>query len=207
VQVDGSGIVEAVKTLWLLLLPVLLFCLLAVGFWVASFYVSSPNSQAFKDNWVLYAQMGSTFQGLGSLFVSLAVGVSFITYNESSKRLLETAKVQAESLKLLQTQAAASVLTAQIQSLTARLQGYEEQIGMIRSRNANSMTPERRTEENAGVQRMRSEQDKLYRQLDRVLDDLKIGTKADVPPEGTYSNPFPNNLTAIQDADGQNRTG
>lgn len=54
----------------------------------------------------------------------------------------------------------------------------------------NSMSPERRTEEDAGVLRMRNEQDKLYHQLDRILDDLKIGTKAAVPPEGTYADPF-----------------
>ena len=134
--------------------------------------------------------MGSTFQGLGSLFVAIAVGVSFITYNESSERLLETAKIQAENLKVLQRQAAADLLTAKVHSLTSRLQGYEEQIGMVRARSSSSMTPERRTEENSDVVRMRTEQDKLYRQLDRILDDLKIGTKVDPPPDGTYADPF-----------------
>ena len=61
---------------------------------------------------------------------------------------------------------------------------------MVRARNMSSMTAERRTEENPDVSRMRQEQNRLYLQLDRILDDLKIGTKAAVPPEGTYSDPF-----------------
>jgi hypothetical protein len=61
---------------------------------------------------------------------------------------------------------------------------------MVRARNMQSMTPERRTEESEDGSRMRNEQDKLYRQLDRILDDLKIGTKVDPPPEGTYADPF-----------------
>jgi hypothetical protein len=52
------------------------------------------------------------------------------------------------------------------------------------------MSAERRTEDDPNVSRMRNEQEKLYRQLDRILDDLKIETKAAVPPEGTCADPF-----------------
>jgi len=182
-----------VKKLWLLLLPVALFAILAFAAWDASLHQNFPGTQPFKDNWVLFAQMGSTFQGLGTLFVAIAVGVSFITYNESSERLLETAKLQTKNLGVLQRQAAAELITAKVHGLTSRLQGYEEQIEMVRAKYANSMTAENRTENDADVSRMRSEQDKLYRQLDRILDDLKIGTKTEVPPEGTYSDPLGSN--------------
>lgn len=181
---------QPVKKLWLLLLPVIVFFLLAIGFWFASFQWNSPAAQTFKDNWALFAQMGSTFQGLGSLFVAIAVGVSFITYNESSKRLLQTAQLEAQNLSALQKQAAASVLMAKVDSLTSRLQGYEAQIAMIRAQTDNSMTVARRTEENSDVRRMRGEQHHLYLQLDRVLDDLKVGTQDNVPPAGSYSDPF-----------------
>jgi hypothetical protein len=132
-----------VKKLWLLLLPVALVVVIAFVSWNASLHQNFPNMQRFRDNWALFAEMGSAFQGLGTLFVAIAVGVSFITYNESSERLLETAKIQTENLEVLQRQAAAELITAKVHGLTSRLQGYEEQIGMIRARNSNSMTPER----------------------------------------------------------------
>ncbi len=109
---------------------------------------------------------------------------------ETSEQLLKTAKIQEENLRTLQRQATASLLTAQIQGLTSRVQGYNERIQMHRAKKMNSMSAERRTEDDADVSRMRNERDKLYRQLDRILGDLKIGTTVDVPPEGTYCNPF-----------------
>ena len=204
-RVCGSAIVERVRKRWLLLLiPVGSFGLLALGCWWANTNLNAPTEQAFKDNWILYSEMGSTFQGLGTLFLSIAVGVSFVTYsaqldqfalqqkqaNESSSQLLEAAKLQTENLKILQRQAAADLIRAKVSSLDTRLEGYEAQIAMLRARNMNSMSAERRTEEDSTVSRMRVEQDKLYRQLDRILDDLQVGTKAEVPAAGTYGDPF-----------------
>ena len=186
------------------LIPIGLFALLAFGCWIASLYLNAPTDQTFKNNWILFSQMGNTFQGLGTLFVAIAVAVAFITYsaqlnqfalqqkqaNEAGKQLLETVKLQSENLKIHERQADADLLVAKVHSLTSRIQGYEAQIAMVRATMTGSMIAERRTEEDQGVKRMRSEQHHLYLQLDRVLDDLKIGTKAEVPPAGTYGDPF-----------------
>ena len=178
-------------------LPLAMFALLVSAAWTASFQATLPDTLTFKDNWLLFGTMGNAFSGIGTLFVALAVGVSLVTYfsqlkqaEETRKQLLEAATIQAKTVEQLQKQAQAATLAARIQSLTSRLQGYEEQIGMIRGRNANSMSAERKTEDDANVQRMRMEQNKLYQQLDRILDDLRIGTKAEIPREGTYSDPF-----------------
>ncbi len=188
---------KIVLPLLLFILPVVLFAALAYTAWIASFQIAFPTTAPFKDNWPLFAFMGSAISGIGTLFIALAVGVSLVTYSsqleqakETSRQLLETALIQTSNLDVLQRQAAAALLTAQIQGLTSRLQGYEGQVGMVRARSSNSTSVERRTEENSDVSRMRGEQHKLYLQLDRILDDLKIGTKAEVPTEGTYSDPF-----------------
>jgi hypothetical protein len=172
-----------VSTLILFFLPVLLFFAIAVLVGEASLNVALPGTSKFKEFWELLGSIGNTLSGIGTLFLALAVGASFVTFfaqfwqlglqqqqvKESREQLLETAKIQAENLKVLQRQAAAALLATQNQRLTSRLQGYEEQIGMFRARTMNSMSAERRTEDDPNVSRMRNEQDKLCRQLDRIL--------------------------------------
>jgi hypothetical protein len=205
--VAQANIVGIMRKPWLLFLPIAVFALLSVACWVGSFYLSTPQEQVFKNNWMLFSQMGSTFQGLGTLFVALVVGVSFVTYSiqldqfalqqtqakETSSQLLETTRLQSENLKIRERQAATDLLIAKVHSLTSRIQGYEAQIAMVRATVTGSMMAERRTEEDQGVKRMRSEQHHLYLQLDSILNGLKIGTMDEIPPEETYADPFGEN--------------
>ena len=90
-----------------------------------------------------------------------------------------------ETLALLDIQAKYSLLTAKIQSLTSRIQGYEAQINMVAQRR----TFRESIEDQQSIQRMRGEQHRLYEHLDCILNDLKIGTKDPLPSPGTYSIP------------------
>jgi hypothetical protein len=124
-----------VSTLILFFLPVLLFFAIAVLVGEASLNVALPATSKFKEFWELLGSIGNTLSGIGTLFLALAVGASFVTFfaqfwqlglqqqqaKESREQLLETAKIQAENLKVLQRQAAAALLATQIQSLTSRL--------------------------------------------------------------------------------------
>jgi hypothetical protein len=179
-----------------------LFIAIAMLVGEASLNVALPGSPKFKEFWELLAAIGNTLSGIGTLFLSLAVGASFVTFfaqfwqlgiqqrqaDESSKQLLRTAEIQAENLKVLQRQAEAALLTAKIQGLTSRIEAYEDQINIETAMIRDSRVM---VAESAGlVPRMRGEQDKLLWQLNRILDDLKVGTGDDVPPAGTYSDPF-----------------
>jgi hypothetical protein len=191
-----------VSALVLFILPGLLFVAIAMLVAQASLKVALPGTSEFKAFWELLGSIGDTLSGIGTLFLALAVGASLATFftqflqlglqqqqaKESREQLLETVKIQAENLKVLERQAAAALLAAQIQSLTSRFQVYEGQIGMVRARAMNSMTAERRTEEDPNVLTMRDEQEKLSGELDRILKDLK--TKLDPPPKGTSADPF-----------------
>ena len=79
---------------------------------------------------------------------------------------------------MLQRQAAAALLAAQVHSLTFRLQGYEEQIGMVRAKY--SMSSENRTLEN-DVFRDDSRTGQTLSLVGPDLGQLKIGTKAEIP--------------------------
>jgi hypothetical protein len=191
----------------ILLIPGILFVTFFALLAVCTFGIAGSDFDRFREVWERLAAVGTTLAGVGTFFIALTLGASFLTLaaqseqltlqkrelEESRAELIKAAEIQAKTLGLLEAESRASMLTAKIQSLNTRLRGYEEQIGMIRARNAYSMSPESRTESDPHVSRMRSEQDTLYRQLDRILDDLKIGTKAEIPPEGTYSDPLGSN--------------
>jgi hypothetical protein len=188
----------------LLLIPGILFVTFFALLAFCTVLVAGSDFDRFREVWDRLASVGNTLAGVGTFFIALTLGASFLTLasqseqlnlqrrelEQSREELAKAAEAQAETLRLLNRQSDSALLAAKIHGLTSRLQGYAEQIAMVRARNMQSMTPERRTEESEDGSRMRNEQDKLYRQLDRILDDLKIGTKVDPPPEGTYADPF-----------------
>ena len=82
----------------------------------ASLNIALPGTTKFKEFWELLASIGNTLSGIGTLFLALAVGASFVTFfaqfwqlglqqqqaKESREQLLETAKIQGDNLKVLQ---------------------------------------------------------------------------------------------------------
>jgi hypothetical protein len=185
-----------------LLVPAILFVTLFACLALWTVWLTGTDIDHFRKIWELLAAIGSTLAGVGTFFIALTLGASFLTLAAQSEQLAlqkreveqsrielaKAAETQAATLRLLETESRSMLLTAKIHSLTSRLQGYDEQIHMVKA--MNPIPDKGYLEVLDDVRRMRNEQDKLYRQLDRILDDLRIGTKADVPPEGTYSDPF-----------------
>src|ERR1700704_4476483 len=139
-----------------LLVPAVLFVTLFACLALWTVWLAGTDVDHFRKIWELLALIGGTLAGVGTFFIALTLGASFLTLaaqsdqltlqkrelEESRAELLKAAEIQAKTLSLLEAESRASMMTAQIQSLTSRLQGYEEQIGMVRAKYANSMTAE-----------------------------------------------------------------
>lgn len=192
----------------ILLIPGILFVTFFVLLVVCTFGIAGSDFDRFREVWERLAAAGGTLAGVGTFFIALTLGASFLTLaaqseqltlqkrelEESRTELLKAAEIQAKTLSLLEAESRASMLTAKIQSLTSRLQGYEAQIERFKA--LHLLDREGLVErDNADVKRMRGEQDHLYKQLDSFLNGLRIGTMDPVPSPETYSDPFSNQVS------------
>jgi hypothetical protein len=89
--------------------------------------------------------VGATLAGVGTLFIALTLGASFLALRAQSEQLIlqqqelsesraqlkEAADIQAKTLANLERQAQSALLTAEIHGLASRLEGYEAQIKMV----------------------------------------------------------------------------